>query len=80
MQESENCLEQFAICLDNSDYRASLEVGKLYPVIRDAEAESHGSLRVVDESGEDYAFAAHRSHLINLPLPVQETWLAASRR
>lgn len=80
MQESEGHLEQFAICLDNSGYPASLEVRKLYPVIRDAEAESHGYLRVVDESGEDYAFAAHRFHLISLPLPVQETLLAAARK
>ena len=31
---------QFAVCLDNSGYRASLEVGKLYQVIRDKEAEA----------------------------------------
>lgn len=33
---------------------ASLDIGKLYRVIPDKEAESHGYLRVIDESGEDY--------------------------
>ena len=69
---------QFAICLDNSGYKASLEVGKLYQVIRDKEAEAHGYLRVVDESGEDYAFTANRFHLISLPVAVEQVLLAAA--
>jgi hypothetical protein len=32
---------------------ACLPVGKLYRVIPDEEAERHGYLRVMDESGED---------------------------
>lgn len=69
---------QFAVCLDNLGYRASLEVGKLYQVIRDEEAEAHGYLRVVDESGEDYAFTANRFHLISLPVAVEQVLLAAA--
>lgn len=70
--------KQFAVCLDNSGYKASLEVGKLYQVIRDEEAEEHGYLRVVDESGEDYAFTANRFHLISLPVAVEQVLLAAA--
>ena len=44
-------------------YPASLEVGKLYRVIRDDEAASHGYIRVIDESGEDYAYTANRFHV-----------------
>lgn len=33
---------QFAICLDNEGYRASLEVGKLYQIIPDNDADIHG--------------------------------------
>ena len=69
--------KQFAVCLDNSGYKASLEVGKLYPVIWDEEAEKHGYLCVVDESGEDYAFTANRFHLISLPIAVERVLLAA---
>ena len=61
----------FAVCLDNDGYEASLQVGKLYRVIPDNEAESHGYLRVVDESGEDYAFAITRFHPVALPDKVE---------
>ena len=71
---------QFAICLDNTDYPASLEVGKLYRVIPDEEAASEGYLRVVDESGEDYAFVATRFHRVQLPQAVEQALLAASSR
>jgi len=79
MKKKEAFSEQFAICLDNSGYQASLEVGKLYRVIRDEEAEAHGYLRIIDESGEDYAFAANRFHLISLPVAVEQALLAAAR-
>jgi hypothetical protein len=42
----------FVVCVNNKKYEASLEVGKLYRVVPDEEAESDGYLRVVDESGE----------------------------
>ena len=69
----------FAVCLDNEGYGASLEVGKLYQVVPDAEAETHGYVRIVDESGEDYAFLASRFHRVELPRAVEETLSAASR-
>ena len=46
----------FAVCLDNEGYEASLEVGKLYQVIPDEEAEVHGYIRAVDESGKPRRF------------------------
>lgn len=61
---------RFAICLDNRGYPASLEVGKLYRVVPDKEAAAHGYLRIIDESGEDYGFAASRFHVIALPSAV----------
>lgn len=74
----ENQIAHFAVCLDNEGYEASLEVGKLYRVIPDAEAAAHGYVRVVDESGEDYAFSADRFHPIELPQTVERALLAAS--
>jgi len=68
----------FAVCLDNEGYEASLEVGKLYRVIPDAEAATHGYVRIVDESGEDYAFLAGRFHRVELPQAVKRALLAAS--
>ena len=61
----------FALCLNNEGYLASLEVGKLYRFIPDDEATAEGYLRVIDESGEDYAFAANRFHIVQLPTAVE---------
>ncbi len=60
MKEKSVKTSHFAACIDNEDYKASLEVGKLYRVIPDEEAASHGYIRVIDESGEDYRYAADR--------------------
>ncbi len=50
----------FAVCIDNRRYEASLEAGKLYRPLPDRKAEAHGYVRVIDESGEDYGYAAER--------------------
>lgn len=70
---------RFAVCLDNTGYPASLEVGKLYRALPDEEAEANGLIRVVDESGEDYAYTADRFHAVALPRTVEQALLAASR-
>lgn len=64
---------QFALCLDNVGYEAALQIGKVYRVIPDTDAEQHGYLRIIDESGEDYAFTASRFHRVRLPRAVGET-------
>jgi hypothetical protein len=58
---------QFAVCVDNADYEASLIVRKIYEVLPDEEAAKDDMLRVVDESGEDYLY--HRSRFILVELP-----------
>jgi hypothetical protein len=68
---------QFALCLDSTDYEASLELGKLYRIVADEEADLHGYIRIIDESGEDYAYDADRFHLLTLPEPVEQTLLLA---
>ncbi len=69
---------QFAVCLNNEGYPASLEVGKLYRIVTDEEAAKENLLRVIDESGEDYAFALNRFHVVELPSNVQKTLLQYS--
>src|SRR2546425_1226051 len=49
---------RFAVCVRNEGYEASLERNKIYEVLLDDDAERHGDLRVVDESGEDYLFCS----------------------
>ncbi len=65
----------FAVCIKNKGYEASLEIGKLFRVIPDQEAEGHGYLRIVDESGEDYGYAADRFFLIDVPRPLRKALL-----
>jgi hypothetical protein len=50
----------FALCIDNSDYQASLIAGKVYRIVPDARAAKDDLVRIVDESGEDYLY--HKSY------------------
>jgi len=63
---------RFAVCIKNKGYEASLEKGKLYRVLPHREAEAHGYLRIIDESGEDYEHAASRFFAIALPKPLKK--------
>jgi hypothetical protein len=78
MKRTRKSAARFAVCIKNKGYEASLEIGKLYRVIRDREAEAHGYLRIVDESGEDYGYAAERCFAIDLPKPLEKVLLKAA--
>ncbi|NER20529.1 MAG: hypothetical protein F6J96_07375 [Symploca sp. SIO1C2] len=78
MNTQDNQTIHFALCLNNEGYKASLEVGKLYRIIVDEQAASHGLIRIVDESGEDYAFSAKRFYPVQLPQNVEEVLLTSS--
>ena len=69
----------FVVCIDNRGYEAALEVGKLYRVIPDKDAEALGYVRVVDESGEDYGYSKDRFFSLRLPPALRKTLLAAAR-
>jgi hypothetical protein len=66
---------RFAVCVDNSDYQASLELHKIYAVVPDLEAARDGDLRVIDESGEDYLYPMSRFVSIDPPKTVEEAIL-----
>lgn len=68
---------QFAICIDNRGYEVSLEIRKLYEVLADVDAEKHGQIRVIDESGEDYLYPATSFTCISLPENVVERVISA---
>ncbi len=69
--------KQLVVCVDNDGYAASLEKRKIYIVLRDAAADKHGMLRVVDESGEDYLYPKALFRPIALPQAVKKAVLAA---
>ena len=57
----------FALCIDNTDFKASLIPGKVYRVIPDAKAAKDDFVRIVDESGED--FLHHKSLFLFVEFP-----------
>ena len=64
---------RFVIFNDNSDYPASLELHKVYTVVRDEKAAEDHYVRVIDESGEDYLYSAKRFLPVNLPERVKRS-------
>ena len=74
----QNETPQYVVCVRNVDYTASLELRKIYAVIPDADAQAHGMLRLVDESGEDYLYPRDFFLPIKVPQPVSEAFALAS--
>jgi hypothetical protein len=64
---------KFVICIKNDDYPASLEVRKLYSRIPDGDAERHGQMRIIDESGEDYLYPEEYFRAIDLPVEIERS-------
>lgn len=57
----------FALCIDNTDYRASLILGKVYRILPDLAAAKDDMVRIVDESDEDYLY--HKDHFVFVDFP-----------
>jgi hypothetical protein len=68
--------KQFALCIDNADYEASLILGKVYPILPDARATKDGLVRIVDESGEDYLYDKSNFVFVDFPIAVRKKILA----
>ena len=68
---------QLVLCLRNKGYEVSLERRKIYKVLPDRDAATHGQLRVVDESGEDYLYPATLFAHLTLPRTLRRRVLAA---
>lgn len=69
---------KFAVCINNNDYPASLEFGKIYRVLPDEKAERHKMVRVVDESEDDYLYSESYFVVIELPQVAEDALLASS--
>ena len=69
---------KFAVCVNNAEYPASLELHKIYRVLPDEDATEDGDIRVVDESGEDYLYPAEFFVFVKLPQAVENSLLQAA--
>ena len=72
-----NTKAQFVVCVDNSEYPASLELHKIYRTVPDGDAEADGDIRIVDESGEDYLYSQDRFVPIRVPAVLRESFVHA---
>lgn len=70
--------QSFFLCIANQGYAASLLARTVYRAISDPEAESHGLLRIVDESGEDYLFPAKLFVRIEVPEAAAHAFAGAA--
>jgi len=70
--------KHLVVCVDNNGYSASLEKRKIYVALRDAEADGHGLVRIIDESGEDYLYPKRFFRAIALPQAVKRAVLNAA--
>ena len=71
---------QFVVCLDNTGYLASLEIGKLYRIVPDEKAVEIGGVRVIDEDGEDYLYDSKMFCPLQVPPIVAQTLNSLSKQ
>lgn len=64
--------KHFVICIENGDYAGALELRKVYEALADAAAETKSSIRVIDESGEDYLYPAAWFVSVAVPESVEQ--------
>ena len=70
--------QKIVICINNSEYPASLEMRKIYEVILDKDAADMDHIRVIDESGEDYLYPSSCFIETNLTEEVREAIIKAA--
>lgn len=73
-----NDARHYAVCLKNEGHEESLEVRKIYEILRDSSAEARGLIRVIDED-EDYLYPETWFARVELSREV-EVALAATTR
>jgi hypothetical protein len=67
--------QRFVICVNNESNPVHLTLYKVYRVIPSKKADKLGLIRLVDDSGEDYAYPAPMFRPIELSAEVQEMFV-----
>ncbi|HEX3710812.1 MAG TPA: hypothetical protein VHV56_13125 [Pseudolabrys sp.] len=75
---AKNQTKKLFVCINNDGYLASLEKRKIYVALRDTQADGHGLVRIVDESGDDYLYPKTLFRAIALPQAVKKAVLNAA--
>jgi len=69
--------QHYVLCVSSERYPASLEARKIYQCVLDPQAQAHGQIRVIDESGEDYLYP--QELFIPIEIPEEATRAFAHR-
>jgi hypothetical protein len=64
---------RFAVCIDNGEYRFSLELHKIYRLVPDDAAAKVGQVRVIDESGSECLYPAAWFTELRIPRSVRDS-------
>ena len=78
MKQNKRADLKFAVCINNAEHPASLELHKIYRVLPDADAALDNDIRVIDESGEDYLYPADYFVFVELPQALEKSLLQAA--
>ena len=70
--------QNYVLCVSNEKYPASPEVRKIYQFVPDPQAQAHGQIRVIDESGEDYLYPIDIFIPIEIPEEATRTFAHGS--
>ncbi len=61
----------YVVCIRNDGYEGALDLRKIYEVLEDPKAAELDTIRVIDESGEDYLYRASWFLALDLPSSVE---------
>ena len=70
----------YVLCIDDGGYPESLEVRKVYAVLKDSRAAANNYIRVIDETGEDYLYPAKYFVPIQVPPEAAKILPAGTKR
>lgn len=67
---------KFKLCINNENYKASLEKGKVYRTLPDKVAKNHNLIRIIDESGQDYLYPTDIFIDVKIPKSAEKLLVA----
>jgi hypothetical protein len=67
----------FAVCVERGNYRIDLQIGKLYRVVKPHKKDDSDSVRVIDDSMEDYLYPSTWFVPVELPAIAKRKLAAA---
>lgn len=68
---------QYVVCINNTGNEASLDLGKIYRIVRPLSGDPPSMVRVIDNEGEDYLCNRSQFVPVNVPSRARKAIAAA---